>query len=93
MQTGNAVTLTALMLATVLTVGGATWDLRQVIKCELDKASYATDIRLEHGVAQIREELRTGRENTEREMNAIRRVVLEQQATQSETTAPASARN
>ena len=92
MQTGNAVTATALMLAIVLSVGGATTHLRGVIRGELEKSNYTTNIRIEHEVAQIREELRTGRENTEREMNAIRRVVLDHQARPTGTRTGATAR-
>ena len=58
MQTGTAVTFTAIALAVVLAMGAATWHLRTFIRAELRKASCATDIRLEQGMAQIREELR-----------------------------------
>ena len=79
MQTGTAVTFTAIALAVVLAMGAATWHLRTFIRAELRKASCATDIRLEQGMAQIREELRAGRESTEREMAAIRRLFRDRQ--------------
>ena len=79
MQTGTTVTLTAIVLVIALAGSGATWHLRTFIRGELRKASYATDIRLEHGVAEIREEFRAGRESTEREMAAIRRLFRDRQ--------------
>ena len=79
MQTGTGVTFTAIGLTIGLAVGGASWHLRTLIRTELRKASYATDIRLEHGAAQIRDEFRAGRENSEREMAAIRGVFDDRQ--------------
>ena len=93
MQTGNAPTFTAIVLAMGLAMGAATWHLRTFIRAELRKASYATDIRLEHRVAQIREELRAGRESTEREMSAIRRWFRDRQREGGDAAEPGSTRD
>ena len=79
MQTSTTVTFTAIVLAFALALVGASWHLRTFIRAELRKASYATNIRLEHGVAQIREDFSAGRESSEREMAAIRAVFDDRQ--------------
>ena len=53
------------------------WSLRGFITSEIEKATAETNARLEAAVANIREEMRARRENTDRQMVEIRQFILE----------------
>ena len=75
--TSNVVTIAGFALAILLAVGGATWNLRGFITSEIEDATAATNGRLESAIADIREEIRAGRESSDRQMAEIRRFIFE----------------
>ena len=75
--TSNLMTIAGFALAILLTVGGATWNLRGFITAEIEQATAATNTRLESAIADIRQEIRAGRESTDRQMAEIRRFIFD----------------
>ena len=71
-HTSNAVSIVGIILTIVLAVGGATWNLRGFITSQIEDATAATNARLETAIADIRQEIRSGRESTDRQMAEIR---------------------
>ena len=68
----DAATIAVSVLTVLVIVGGATWNLRGFIASEIDEATAATNERLKAASADIRHEIRAGRESTERQMAKIR---------------------
>ena len=75
MLTSN-LTIAGFGFAILLAVGGATWNLRGFITSEIAEAT-AGNTRLESAVADIRQEIRAGRESTDRQMAEIRRFIVD----------------
>ncbi|MCY4633339.1 MAG: hypothetical protein OXG04_02315 [Acidobacteria bacterium] len=70
-------TIAGFALAILLAVGGATWNLRGFITSSIDEATDETNARLETAIANIREEIRAGRESTDRQMAEIRQFIFD----------------
>ena len=77
MLTNNVVTIAGFALAILLTVGGATWNLRGFITSEINDATATTNARLESAIADIRQEIQAGRESSDRQMAEIRQFIFE----------------
>jgi len=75
--TSNVVTIAGFALAILLAVGGATWNLRGFITSSIDEATDETNARLETAIGDIREEIRAGRDSTDRQMAEIRQFIFE----------------
>jgi signal transduction protein with GAF and PtsI domain len=75
--TSNVVTIAGFALAILLAVGGATWNPRGLITSSIDEATDETNARLETAIADIRQEIRAGRESTDRQMAEIRQFIFE----------------
>ena len=75
--TSNVMTIAGFALAILLAVGAATWNLREFITSSIDEATDETNARLETAIADIREEIRSGRESTDRQMAEIRQFIFE----------------
>ena len=75
--TSNVMTIAGFALAILLAVGGATWNLRGFITSSIDEATDETNARLETAIADIRAEIRAGRESTDRQMAEIRQFIFE----------------
>ncbi len=70
-------TVAGFALAILLAVGAATWNLRGFITSSIDEATDETNARLETAIANIREEIRTGRKSTDRQMAEIRQFIFD----------------
>ena len=77
MHTSNAVSIVGIILTIVLAVGGATWNLRGFITSQIEDATAATNARIETAIADIRQEIRSGRESTDRQMAEIRGFIFD----------------
>ena len=85
--TSNVVTIAGFALSILLVVGGATWNLRGFITSEIEAATVAanalesaiedTNDRLDAAVADIRQEIRAGRESRDRQMAEIRQFIFD----------------
>ncbi|MCY4509479.1 MAG: hypothetical protein OXG35_21325 [Acidobacteria bacterium] len=75
--TDNVGTIAGFTLAILLAIGGATWNLRGLIASEITDATAATSERLDTAVAEIHQEIRTGREASDRQTAEIRQLVFE----------------
>ena len=79
--TSNAVAITGIILTIVLAVGTATWNLRGFITSEIEDATAATNARLESrlnaAIADIRQEIRAGRDSADRQMAEIRQFIFD----------------
>ena len=77
MHTTNAVSIVGIILTIVLAIGGATWNLRGFIRSQIEDATAATNARLETAIADIRQEIRIGRESADRQMAEIREFIFD----------------
>ena len=77
MSTRNAIAAgcAAGVLAAIV---GATVNIRALIATELSESTAATAAQLKQAVADIRRDIRAGRESSEREMAGIRRLLSNQ---------------
>jgi C4-dicarboxylate-specific signal transduction histidine kinase len=86
--TNNVVTIAGFALTLLLVGGGAMWNLRGFIASEIERATAAatarlensiqdTNRRLEAAVADIQQEIRAGRESTDRQMAEIRQFIFD----------------
>ena len=75
--TSNVATIAGFGLTLVVVIGGAMWNLRGFITSEIEEATAATNARLEAAIADIRQEIRAGRESTERQMAEIRQFIFD----------------
>ena len=75
--TNNVVTITGFALTLLLVGGGAMWNLRGFITSEIERATATTNARLEAAIADIRQEIRAGRESTDRQMAEIRQFIFD----------------
>ena len=75
--TSDVATIAGFMLAILLAVGAATWNLRGFITSEIGDAMAAMNGRLESATADIRQDIRTGRESSDRQTAEIRRFIFE----------------
>ena len=80
----NAVTIVGFGLTLLLVVGGAMSNLRGFISSEIEKATTATNAHLEAATAEIRQEIRAGRESTERQMAEIGQLIFDLYADEDE---------
>ena len=64
-------------LVILLAVVGAMWNLRGLVTSEVEAAMAATNARLESAAASIRQDIREGRESSDRQMAEIRRFIFE----------------
>ena len=64
-------------LVILLAVVGAMWNLRGLVTSEVEAAMAATNARLESAAASIRQDIRAGRESSDRQMAEIRRFIFE----------------
>lgn len=75
--TNNVVTIAGFALTLLLVGGGAMWNLRGFITSEIERATATTNARLEAAIADIRQEIRAGRESTDRQMAEIRQFIFD----------------
>ena len=75
--TSNVATIAGFALAVLLVVGGAMWNLRGFITSEIAAASAVTNARLDAAIADIRQEIRLGRESTDRQLAEIRQFIFD----------------
>ena len=80
----NAVTIVGFGLTLLLVVGAAMWNLRGFVSSEIEKATTATNARLEAATAEIRQEIRAGRESAERQMAEIGQLIFDLYADEDE---------
>ncbi len=77
MVTNNAAMIAGFALTLLLVGGGAMWNLRGFITSEIERATATTNARLETAIADIRQEIRAGRESTDRQMAEIRQFIFD----------------
>ncbi|MCY4633417.1 MAG: hypothetical protein OXG04_02720 [Acidobacteria bacterium] len=75
--TSNVVTILGFGLTLLLMAGGAMWSLRGFITSEIEQAAAETNARLEAAITNVREEIRAGRESTDRQMAEIRQFIFD----------------